>query len=101
MNEHEQPKNDGNTAAALKKMQYQLDAIERKVDTLLKSSGGRDYKSRYESKPYRGHDQSNRPFKAKHAKRKVEASSEGKFYHKLQSGPKKNQSYRGPQGKKT
>jgi len=97
MNEHAQPKNRENfskdtpdTAAVLKKMQYQLDAIERKIDSLLKQSGPRDFKSTYPSKPRREYDETKRSFKPKHTKRKEEAPSEGKFYHGLQSGVKKS-----------
>ena len=89
-------KDTTDTAAILKKMQYQLDAIERKVDSLVKSSGPRDYKGGYPSRPRRDFEDSQRSFKLKHAKRKEGASSAGKFYHGLQSAPKKNQSYRNP-----
>ncbi len=108
MSEHKRSNNKktfsedtADTAAILKKMQYQLDAIERKVDSLVKSSGPRDYKGRYPSTPRRDSDDSKRSFKPKHANRKEGASSAGKFYHGLPSGPKKRQPYRGPKGKKT
>jgi len=108
MSEHERSNNNktfskdtADTTASLKKMQYQLDAIERKVDSLVKSSGPRDYKGDYPSKPRRYSDDSRRSFKPKHAMRKEGASRAGKFYHGLPSGPKKNQSYRDPKGKKT
>ena len=107
MGEHKQSNNKeyfskdiADTAAILKKMQYQLDAIERKVDSLVKSSGPRDYKGGYPSKPRRDFDDSKRSFKPKYAKRKEGASSAGKFYHGLPSTPKKNQTYREPKEKK-
>ncbi len=77
------------TAGILKKMQYQLDAIERKIDSLVKPSGPRDFKSAFPSKPRRESTDAKYPSKQKHAKRKEAASSEGKFYHGLPSGGKK------------
>ena len=108
MSEHEQSNNNkafskdtADTADILKKIQYQLDAIERKVDSLVKSSGPRDYKGKYSSTSRRDSDDSKRSFRPKHANRKEGANSAGKFYHGLPSGPKKNQSYRNPKGKNT
>ena len=94
-------KDTADTAAILNKMQYQLDAIERKVDSLVKLSGPRDYKGGYPSKPRRDSNDPKRYYKPNHAKREEGASSAGKFYHGLRSVPKKNQSYRSPKGKKT
>jgi len=110
MSEHKRSNNNKtfsidttDTADILKKIQYQLDAIERKVDSLVKSSGPRDYKGGYSSTPRRDSDNSKRSFKTKHANRKERTSSEGKFYHGRSSGPgpKKNQAYRNARGKKT
>ena len=83
-------KDTPDTGGALKKMQYQLDAIERKLDSLLKQSRPQGFKNRYDAKPYREHDKPNSRYKSKHAGRKTEVSGSDKFYHKLQSGPKKH-----------
>jgi hypothetical protein len=78
------------TATQLKKIQHQLDALERKIDSLLKQSGPRHFKNPYPSKPRRDYDDTKRPFKQKHAKRKEAVRTEGKFYYGLQSGAQKS-----------
>jgi len=83
-------KSTPDTATTLKRMQYQLDAIERKVDSLLKQSGPKDFKSTYSPKPHRGFDSSKRTFNPKYAKQKEGARSEGKFYYGFPTGVKKS-----------
>ena len=96
MGEHERynskrtfSKGNPDSASTLKKMQYQLDAIERKLDSLLRQSGSRDFKSSYPSKPRREYDNSKRPFKPNNNKENESARGKEKFYSGLQSGPKR------------
>lgn len=77
------------SASTLKKMQYQLDAIERKLDSLLRQSGSRDFNSSYPSKPRREYYNSKRPFKPNNIKENESARGKGKFYYGLQSEPKR------------
>jgi len=97
MSENEQTKKDtfsrdSGNAAVLKKMQYQLDAIERKLDSLLRQSGQGNFKSSYPAKPRREFDNSSRPFGQKYPRRNEGARSPGKFYNGLQSGARKGPS---------
>ena len=98
MGEHERynskrtfSKGNPDSASTLKKMQYQLDAIERKLDSLLKQSGPSrsNFNSSYLGKPHREHSDSRGSYKVKHATRSDGEKSKGKFYSGLQSGARK------------
>jgi len=79
------------TAATLRKMQYQLDSMERKLDSLLKQSGPSrsNFNSSYLGKPHREHSDSRGSYKLKHATRSDGEKSMGKFYSGLQFGARK------------
>jgi len=97
MNDYAQPKKESfqreapDTAATLKKMQYQLNSMERKLDSLLKQSGPSrsNFNSSYLGKPHREHSDSRGSYKLKHATRSDGEKSMGKFYSGLQFGARK------------
>ena len=90
------------SASTLKKMQYQLDAIERKLDSLLKQSGPSrsNFNSSYLGKPHREHSDSRGSYKLRHATRSDGEKSMGKFYSGLQSGARKGPAKSSFKGKK-
>ncbi len=96
MNKNDEPKvkttSLTDTNDILRKMQYQLDCMERKIDSLVKQAVPRDFNSKYPSKPRREFDDKKRPFKVKHAKRKEGAKSAKGFYSDIVSGEKKTSS---------
>ncbi len=96
MNKNDEPKTKApsptDTDTILQKMQYQLDCMERKIDSLVKQTAPRDFKSKYPAKPQRKFDDKKRPFKAKHVKRKEGTKTPKGFYTEILSGEKKSSS---------
>ncbi|MCK5179185.1 MAG: hypothetical protein KAR32_06610 [Candidatus Omnitrophica bacterium] len=77
--------------ALLKKMQKKLEAVEEKIDALVLQSKRQTFQDRPFSKSRKEYNKPSRPGERKFAgKKKEEASSEGKFYHGLPFGKKKD-----------
>ena len=84
------PKDNQYMADLLKRMQYQLDAMEKKIDALMQQSKQETFKSKHFAKPYQEYDKARRPTERKYGGKRDETSSEGKFYHGRPFGKKKD-----------
>ncbi len=80
-NKKDFPKDDQDVVTLLKKMQYQLNSLEEKVDSLLQQSKRSTFRDKHFSKPYKEYDKTRRPKDRKFEGKKEGAPSEGKFYH--------------------
>ena len=76
--------------ALLKKMQCQLDSMEKKLDLLTQQSKPKTFKGGHPSKPYKDGGETSRFKKRKYEGKKEEGPSEGKFYHGHPFGKKKD-----------
>ena len=95
MNENEKNKNEENRAAdnqdivdLLKKMQYKIDLVEEKIDSLIRQSKQKAFTGKQFSGPRKGYDKPRHPKERKYEGKKEESSSEGKFYHGRPFGKK-------------
>ena len=76
--------------SALKKMQVQLDSMEKKIDSLVQQSKPRTFRDKSFSMPNRDYVKTRRPSERRYEGKKEGVSSEGKFYHGRPFGKKKD-----------
>lgn len=80
-NIEDSPNNDQDIAALLKKIKYQLDSMEKKIDSLTHQSRPKTFAGKPLSRPRQEYDKTKRQKEQKYEGRKEEVSSEGRFYH--------------------
>lgn len=76
----------------LEKMQYQLDSMEKKIDSIFKQTKQKSFTPKSFSKFNKEGGESKRFGAKKYAEKKDEPSSEGKFYHGRPFGKSKDSS---------
>ncbi|MGR3177078.1 MAG: hypothetical protein ACUZ8E_03360 [Candidatus Anammoxibacter sp.] len=76
--------------ALLKKLQYKLDSVENKIDSLIQESKQKTLKGKPFSKPHKEYDESKRHKIIKYNERKETSSGREKFYDGQPFGRKKN-----------
>ena len=89
-NEGDFNKDSGAIVGVLKRMQVKLDSMEEKIDSLLKQSKEKTFKSKQFSRPRKEFDKTKHYGERKPEGKKEELASEGKFYHGRPFGKKKN-----------
>ena len=84
------PADNQDIMALLKKFQYKLDSMEKKIDSLIQDSKQKTFKGKPFSKPYKEYDESKRHKIQKYNERKEGASGGEKFYDGRPFGNRKN-----------
>ncbi len=74
------PTENQGTMALLKKLQYKLDSMEKKIDFLIQESKQKTFKDKHFSKPHREYDGPKHHKRRKYEGEKDGSSSERKFY---------------------
>lgn len=74
----------------LKKMQYKIDSMEEKIDSLVRRSRQKTFTEKPSSRLHKDYERPRRPKVGKYEGKKDEDSSEGKFYHGRPFGRKKD-----------
>ncbi|MGR3318048.1 MAG: hypothetical protein ACUZ8O_06160 [Candidatus Anammoxibacter sp.] len=84
------PDDNQDIMALLKKLQYKLDSVEEKIDSLIQDSKQKTFKGKPFSKPHKEYDESTRHKIIKYNERKEASSGKEKFYDGQPFGRNKN-----------
>ncbi len=92
MSENMTPKSNQDVLKLLEKMQYQLDSMEKKIDSIFKQTKPKSFGTKSFSKFNKDGNEAKRFGARKYPEKKDEPSSEGKFYHGRPFGKSKDSS---------